>query len=81
MFRLVEAGRVTGARYAQIGLRGYWPGPDEFAWQQERGIASFFMHDVRELGTTDTAAAKIDMNGDVVNIDTLPEGANTEHSR
>jgi arginase family enzyme len=27
MFRLVEQGRVNGARYAQIGLRGNWPGP------------------------------------------------------
>ena len=42
--------RSTGARYAQIGLRGYWPGPAEFDWQRERGIASFFMHDVRDLG-------------------------------
>jgi len=50
MFRLVEAGHVPGARYAQIGLRGYWPGPAEFEWQRERGIASFFMHDVRDLG-------------------------------
>ncbi len=50
MQRLVESGRVDGARYAQIGLRGYWPGPAEFAWQRERGIASFLMHDVRELG-------------------------------
>ena len=50
MFRLVESGAVDGARYAQIGLRGYWPGPEEFAWQRERGIASYFMHDVRELG-------------------------------
>src|SRR5581483_2546284 len=50
MFRLVEAGTVAGNRYAQIGLRGYWPGPAEFEWQRERGIASFFMHDVRDLG-------------------------------
>ena len=50
MFRLVEEGRVDATRYAQIGLRGYWPGPAEFAWQRERGIASFFMHDVRDLG-------------------------------
>jgi agmatinase len=50
MFRLVEHGRVEPARYAQIGLRGYWPGPAEFEWQRERGIASFFMHDVRDLG-------------------------------
>ncbi len=50
MLRLVEAGRVVGSRYAQIGLRGYWPGPAEFEWQREQGIASFFMHDVRDLG-------------------------------
>jgi agmatinase len=50
MFRLVEQGHVDPARYVQIGLRGYWPGPDEFAWQAERGITSIFMHDVRELG-------------------------------
>jgi agmatinase len=50
MYRLVEAGRVAGARYAQIGLRGYWPGPTEFDWQRQNGIASFFMHDVRDLG-------------------------------
>ncbi len=50
MFRLVEAGSVAGPRYAQIGLRGYWPGPAEFAWQEGHGIAAFFMHDVRELG-------------------------------
>ena len=37
-------------RYVQIGLRGYWPGEQEFAWQAERGITSFFMHDVRDLG-------------------------------
>ncbi len=50
MYRLVEQGYVDPKRYVQIGLRGYWPGPKEFAWQEERGIASFFMHDVRELG-------------------------------
>jgi agmatinase len=50
MYRLVEAGHVDPVRYVQIGLRGYWPGPREFAWQRERGITSFFMHDVRDLG-------------------------------
>lgn len=50
MFRLVEAALVAGPRYAQIGLRGYWPGSAEFAWQREQGIASFFMHDVRDEG-------------------------------
>ena len=56
MFRLVEAGSVAGVRYAQIGLRGYWPGPAEFTWQQEHGIASFFMHDVRDQGIKEVVA-------------------------
>jgi len=61
MYRLVEAGHVDPARYVQIGLRGYWPGPREFEWQAERGITSFFMHDVRDRGiravVEDTLAA------------------------
>ncbi len=44
---VVEAGAVDGTRYAQVGLRGYWPGEEEFGWQRERGISSFPMHDVR----------------------------------
>jgi agmatinase len=50
MRHLVDEGHVVGARYAQIGLRGYWPGEAEFAWQAANGIASLFMHDVRDLG-------------------------------
>ena len=48
--RLVDGGHVDGSRYAQVGLRGYWPGEEEFAWQAEHGITSLFMHDVRDLG-------------------------------
>jgi agmatinase len=50
MYRLVQQGSVAPARYVQIGLRGYWPGPKELAWQAERGIRSFFAHDVRSVG-------------------------------
>ena len=50
MYRLVRDGHVDGARYVQIGLRGYWPGEQEFGWQAEHGITSFFMHDVRDRG-------------------------------
>ena len=50
MYRLVEEGSVDPKRYVQIGLRGYWPGPKEFAWQEQRGIRSFFAHDVRSVG-------------------------------
>jgi agmatinase len=50
MYRLVQDGHVDPARYVQIGLRGYWPGEVEFAWQAEQGITSFPMHAVRDLG-------------------------------
>jgi agmatinase len=50
MFRLVRDGHVEPGRYVQIGLRGYWPGEAEFAWQAEHGVTSFFMHDVRDRG-------------------------------
>jgi agmatinase len=56
MYRLVEDAVVDAKRYAQIGLRGYWPGPEEFAWQAERGIASYFMHDLREAGIREVLA-------------------------
>jgi agmatinase len=50
MYRLVRDGAVDGRRYVQVGLRGYWPGPAELAWQAEQAITSIFMHDVRDLG-------------------------------
>jgi agmatinase len=53
MYRLVRDGQVAGARYVQIGLRGYWPGEAELSWQRAQGITSFFMHDVRDLGIRD----------------------------
>jgi agmatinase len=65
MYRLVEAGLVDPSRYVQIGLRGYWPGEAEFSWQRDRGITSFFMHDVRDQGI----AAVIDRT-----LETVGEG-------
>jgi len=59
MRRLVDAGHVDGRRYAQIGLRGYWPGEEEFAWQAAHAITSLFMHDVRDLGIREVVARAI----------------------
>jgi agmatinase len=64
MFRLVEEGAVDAGRYVQIGLRGYWPGPAEFAWQDEKGITSFFAHDVRELGIEEVVGRTVGIVGD-----------------
>jgi agmatinase len=63
MRHLVDDGHVAGPRYAQIGLRGYWPGDAEFAWQAEKGITSFFMHDVRDLGIREVVARAIAVVG------------------
>ncbi|HET8951628.1 MAG TPA: agmatinase [Solirubrobacteraceae bacterium] len=59
MRRLVDAGHIDGSRYVQIGLRGYWPGEQEFSWQAEHGITSLFMHDVRDLGIREVAGRAI----------------------
>jgi agmatinase len=76
MYRLVQEGVVDPKRYVQIGLRGYWPGEPEFAWQAEQGITSFFMHDVRELGIAAVVERTIQLVGDgpvflTVDVDVL----------
>jgi agmatinase len=76
MYRLVRDGQVTGSRYVQIGLRGYWPGEAEFSWQREQGITSFFMHDVRELGIREIVERTLAAVGDgpvflTVDVDVL----------
>jgi agmatinase len=76
MYRLVREGLVEGRRYVQIGLRGFWPGDAEFAWQRDAGIASFFMHDVRELGIREVVERTVRIVGDgavflTVDVDVL----------
>jgi agmatinase len=63
MYRLVEQGAIDPARYVQIGLRGYWPGEREFAWQRSKGITSLFMHDVRELTIEEVVGRTIGIVG------------------
>jgi agmatinase len=63
MRRLVDQGAVDPARYAQIGLRGYWPGEAEFGWQAERGVTSLFAHDVRDLGIREVVRRAVEAVG------------------
>jgi arginase family enzyme len=63
MYRLVESGHIDPERYVQIGLRGYWPGAEEFGWQRERGIVSYPMHDVRDHGIRAVTADAIEHVG------------------
>jgi agmatinase len=76
MYRMVEDGYVDPTRYVQIGLRGYWPGEDEFAWQRARGITSFFAHDVRDQGIRAIVAQTLAIIGEgpvmlTVDVDVL----------
>ena len=75
-YNLVEQGHVDPARYVQIGLRGWWPEEAEFAWQEARGITSFFMHDVRDLGIREVIGRTLERVGEgpvflTVDVDVL----------
>jgi agmatinase len=60
MYRLVESGAVDPARYVQIGLRGYWPGREEFAWQETKGIRHFLASEIRERGIEAVVSAALE---------------------
>jgi agmatinase len=48
--RAVLDGHLAGANIVQIGLRGSWPFPDEFAWMREQGFSWHTMTQVIERG-------------------------------
>jgi agmatinase len=50
MRRLIESGACRGDRFIQIGLRGYWPGPETLAWMAEQGMRSFEMSEIVARG-------------------------------
>lgn len=47
---LVDEGSVRGSDIVQVGLRGYWPGPEEFAWARAQGFRWYRMEDVVDRG-------------------------------
>ena len=53
MRRLIESGALRGDRFLQIGLRGYWPGPETLGWMAEQNMRSYEM---TEIGTRGLAA-------------------------
>ncbi len=50
MRRLIESGAIKGRNFVQVGLRGYWPPPDVFAWMQEQGMRWHLMREIEERG-------------------------------
>lgn len=50
MRRLIESGALRGDRFLQIGLRGYWPGPETLTWMAEQRMRSYEMTEVVARG-------------------------------
>jgi agmatinase len=50
MRRLIESEAVRGDRFLQIGLRGYWPGPDTLDWMAARKMRSYEMSEIGARG-------------------------------
>ena len=50
MRRLIESGALRGDRFLQIGLRGYWPGPETLGWMAEQRMRSFEMTEIGARG-------------------------------
>jgi agmatinase len=47
---LVSDGIVVGERLIQVGLRGYWPFPEEFSWARSAGVRWHRMEQVIDRG-------------------------------
>jgi agmatinase len=50
MRRLIESGSLRGDRFLQVGLRGYWPGPETLAWMAQQRMRSFEMTEIGRRG-------------------------------
>jgi agmatinase len=53
MRRLIESGALRGDRFLQIGLRGYWPGPETLSWMAAQSMRSFEMTEIVRRGLDD----------------------------
>ncbi len=50
MRHLLESGALQRGHFEQIGLRGYWPPPEDFEFLQAEGGHWYLMSEVRSLG-------------------------------
>ena len=53
MRRLIESGALRGDRFLQIGLRGYWPGPETLSWMATQRMRSYEMTEIVRRGLDD----------------------------
>jgi agmatinase len=59
MRRLIEEGWVEGRNFVQVGLRGYWPGRETFAWMREQGMRWHTMVEIEERGAETVVAQAV----------------------
>ncbi len=74
MRRLIESGAARGDRFLQIGLRGYWPGPETLDWMAAQGLRSYEMSEIVTRGldeclTEAMALAVDDCDGVFLSVD------------
>ncbi|MEZ0073868.1 agmatinase [Planotetraspora sp. GP83] len=74
MRRLIESGAIRGDRFLQIGLRGYWPGPDILDWMAGKEMRSYEMTEIVTRGleeclTEAYAIALDDCDGVYLSVD------------
>lgn len=50
MRRLIESGAARGDRFIQMGLRGYWPGPETLDWMADQRMRSYEMSEITSRG-------------------------------
>jgi agmatinase len=81
MRRLIESGAVRGRNFVQVGLRGYWPPAETFAWMQEQQMRWHLMQEIWERGAAaviaDAVTEALDGCGAIylsVDIDVLDPG-------
>jgi len=53
MRRLIESGALRGDRFLQVGLRGYWPGPETLDWMADQRMRSYEMTEIVHRGLTE----------------------------
>jgi agmatinase len=74
MRRLIESGAARGDRFLQIGLRGYWPGPETLDWMAAQRMRSYEMSELGARGIDDCldeafAIAVDDCDGVFLSVD------------
>ena len=74
MRRLIESGALRGDRFLQMGLRGYWPGPETLSWMAGNGMRSYEMTEIVTRGlaeclTEASTTATDDCDGVFLSVD------------